>query len=187
MPYMKGAHLPRGLAARSTPRPRQAEPSSCMSDAPTSLGSDGGWAIEAVLARGEPVWFTAHGNSMRPLIMPGARLRIVPASGESLCAGDVALCRVQGRLLLHRVWRVRAEALWLRGDNQLSSQRVAHAQVLGRLDASEGGRLVLDGYTHFRRLGAARLVLARGLNRGYRASQRLLGPVRRVRRRLGPA
>ena len=68
-----------------------------------------GWAgryIEA-LGRGETVSFRPHGVSMRPRIESGDLCTVAPLAEGEPVVGDVVLCRVRGREVLHLVLAVR--------------------------------------------------------------------------------
>lgn len=82
--------------------------------------------LEEILKSGIPVGFKPQGYSMRPTILPGRDSVIVePIGGRQLKRGDVALFRrgldapmYPGMLVLHRVWRVRGEGIYMVGDNE---------------------------------------------------------------------
>lgn len=57
-----------------------------------------------VLASGKTLRFTAHGQSMRPLVQDGDILRVEKVGEFSLNVGDVVLClTMEDRLLAHRI------------------------------------------------------------------------------------
>lgn len=76
--------------------------------------------VEALLAAGQAVQLSPIGWSMYPLIVNGRdQVVIEPADASSLRRGDVALYRRDGgKLVLHRVLRVRGEGFYMVGDNQ---------------------------------------------------------------------
>ena len=55
------------------------------------------------LQQGATVNIRPRGNSMRPLIHSGQECVITPAVGQRIERGDVVLCKVRGRYLLHKV------------------------------------------------------------------------------------
>lgn len=55
------------------------------------------------LLEGQDVVFRPTGHSMRPRVQPGQQVRIVPATLETIDAGDVVFCRVNGQFYLHLV------------------------------------------------------------------------------------
>jgi hypothetical protein len=75
---------------------------------------------EALLRSGSTVQLPPTGWSMYPTIVPGRDQAVIaPAEGHAPRRGDVLLYRRDGGILvLHRVWRVRPQGLYLVGDNQ---------------------------------------------------------------------
>lgn len=62
------------------------------------------------LARGESVRLRVHGASMKPWLREQQKIRVRPIDGRRLRRGDVALFRrANGRMILHRVVRVRRD------------------------------------------------------------------------------
>ena len=64
------------------------------------------------LQRGETVTFRPRGNSMAPRIRSGQTVTLTPAINKHgeyrpIQMGDVVLCKVRGRLLLHKVTGIR--------------------------------------------------------------------------------
>src|SRR6185436_11145465 len=84
-----------------------------------------GWGraqlAEDLLRRGYKVRFRVMGTSMLPAIPPGSLLQIEPIAVEALRPGDVVLTHAWGRMVAHRVQRVRTGSdqptFILRGDN----------------------------------------------------------------------
>lgn len=72
-----------------------------------------------VMAHGGALWIRATGDSMRPAIAPGARVRLVPPCGASTVRpGAVVLARLpSGVTVLHRVISVDGRRVTLAGDN----------------------------------------------------------------------
>ena len=75
---------------------------------------------EALLRSGNTVQLPPTGWSMYPTIVPGRDQAVVaPIRGHVPRRGDVLLYRRDGGILvLHRVWRVRPQGLYMVGDNQ---------------------------------------------------------------------
>lgn len=63
------------------------------------------WAIQQ-LQRGQMVAIRPRGHSMRGLIADGQRVTLAPLQAGEPRVGDVVLCRVRGRTMLHRVHAV---------------------------------------------------------------------------------
>jgi hypothetical protein len=82
--------------------------------------------IEALLNAGTPVGFYPQGNSMHPTIVPGRDSVIVePLNDRKPKRGDVLLFRrpdnapvYPGKLILHRVCRVKKDGIYMVGDNE---------------------------------------------------------------------
>ena len=89
-----------------------------------------------LLAQGYGVRFRASGGSMRPAVCDGDVVTVAPAAGRSLAPGNVILYRSSDRLIAHRVVRIAAEGVLLRGDAMPACDApVSRAQVLGELVA----------------------------------------------------
>lgn len=66
----------------------------------------------AALMRGETITIKPRGNSMTPRIRSGQAVTVIPAIDEQgerrpIQMDDVVLCKVRGRLLLHKVTGIR--------------------------------------------------------------------------------
>ena len=55
------------------------------------------------LLRGETVSFRPTGNSMIPRIYSGQRVTLAPLETPTLAVDDIVLCKIKGRLILHKV------------------------------------------------------------------------------------
>lgn len=92
-----------------------------------------------LLSRGTSVRFKARGSSMRPFIMDGDFITVVPVSASQLRLGDVALYSGKtGALHAHRVITVTRRSgrivLVVRGDASMGQmERVASDHILGRV------------------------------------------------------
>ena len=93
--------------------------------------------MESKLLRdGKTVQTVINGYSMYPMLMPGRdSVILAPFEGEQPKRGDVVLYRRDGSILvLHRIWQVRQEGLYLVGDNQTETEGPLRIdQVRGRL------------------------------------------------------
>lgn len=78
-----------------------------------------GWADSAIarLSKGETVVIRPRGNSMYPLIKSGQRVILSPDI-SNIQAGDVVLCKVNGRQYLHLVKSIDANGRYLIGNNK---------------------------------------------------------------------
>ena len=81
--------------------------------------------IEKLLEEGNNLNIKPQGYSMYPVLIPGRDEAIIePVKGKRLRRGDVVLYRRDknvengGILVLHRIWKVKQEGIYLVGDNQ---------------------------------------------------------------------
>jgi hypothetical protein len=91
-----------------------------------------------LLSRGNSVRFKAHGSSMRPFIMDGDFITVVPVPASQLRLGDVAFYSGRtGALHAHRVLaptRGGRAVLVVRGDSSMGRmERVKSDHILGRV------------------------------------------------------
>lgn len=82
-----------------------------------------GWQdIEQLLSDGNAIRVKPQGYSMYPLFVPGRDEAIIsplPHPPAGIKRGDIVLYRRQGSILvLHRIWKIRREGIFLVGDNQ---------------------------------------------------------------------
>lgn len=92
--------------------------------------------IEQLLRDGNTVQTVINGYSMYPMLVPGRdSVILAPFQAEQPKRGDVVLYRRDNSILvLHRIWRVRQEGLYLVGDNQTEIEGPLRLdQVRGRL------------------------------------------------------
>lgn len=75
--------------------------------------------IGRLLAEGYEVRFTPSGVSMRPFI-EGGRDTVVLRQKEDVRVGDICLCKVGERFVLHRVIAVSENLVTLMGDGNLT-------------------------------------------------------------------
>lgn len=76
--------------------------------------------VEKILAAGSPVQVRPQGDSMYPLLVSGRDWAIIePVAGENCKRGNVVLYRRDGSILvLHRIWRKKADGFYMVGDGQ---------------------------------------------------------------------
>lgn len=81
--------------------------------------------IEKLLQEGNNLNIKPQGYSMYPVLVPGRdEVIIEPVRPEMLKRGDVVLYRRDkhvengGILVLHRIWKITSEGIYLVGDNQ---------------------------------------------------------------------
>ena len=76
--------------------------------------------LEKLLEENELVQITPEGYSMYPLVVPGRdQVILTKVNRERIRRGDVLLYRrPSGILVLHRVWKVRGDGIYMVGDNQ---------------------------------------------------------------------
>lgn len=94
--------------------------------------------IERLLLEGNTIQIKPKGWSMYPMMRPGRDEAVIAPLGEEvLKRGDVVLYRrVEDILVLHRIWKVTDDGLFLVGDNQVEVEGPIKAeQVKGRLSA----------------------------------------------------
>lgn len=94
--------------------------------------------IEQLLKDGKTVQTVINGYSMYPMLVPGRDSVILEPFGEEQPRrGDVVLYRRDGSILvLHRIWRIRQEGIYMVGDNQVQIEGPLRPdQIRGRLGA----------------------------------------------------
>jgi len=90
--------------------------------------------IIELLDKGNAVQFTPIGSSMCPLFAPNRDMAIVePVGDRKLKRGDIVLYRrVQGPLVLHRLYKVKNNQYYMVGDNQREIEGpLAREQIKG--------------------------------------------------------
>lgn len=98
--------------------------------------------IEEALELYDTIEIEPKGYSMYPFFVPGRDAAVIKKIGQHKCRrGDVLLFRrTDGRLVLHRLCKVRADGFYLVGDNQECIEGpILHEQVLGILIARVRG------------------------------------------------
>jgi len=93
--------------------------------------------VEARLRAGHPTELRVGGRSMEPFLAAGQRVLLEPCPDDALKRGDVAAFVRDGRLILHRIVAVDADAgmATLKGDNAAAAEVVATAEIMGRATA----------------------------------------------------
>lgn len=151
-------------------------------------------AWRAIAGAGVPVEVRVSGGSMRPLLVPGAVLTVLPCAPRDMRIGAVVIARgAGGRVVAHRLVGRRGDDLILRGDAlRAADPPVPAADVLGRAVSLRRGTVTIDLGTPLARAAGLALTraafLARGANAlrptAVRAVERSLAaaPVRWLRR-----
>jgi len=112
-------------------------------------------ALDLLVQAGSPTVLPVRGYSMWPTLRPGEQVEVRPPD-DRLAAGDIAVVRVGGRTVAHRVVAIRKHGagfdLRLKGDTNFTFDRgrVDRAQVAGVVEAvlrsgSPVNRLFLRG------------------------------------------
>lgn len=80
--------------------------------------------LENLLEENELVKIMPEGYSMYPLVVPGRdRVTLKKADPKGIRRGEVWLYRrPSGILVLHRVWKVRKDGVYMVGDNQSETE-----------------------------------------------------------------
>ena len=74
---------------------------------------------EQLLLEGKTIQLQPQGYSMYPMFIPDRDWAVIAPVSEKLHRGDVVLYRREGGILvLHRIYKIRSEGLYLVGDNQ---------------------------------------------------------------------
>ncbi len=108
-----------------------------------------------VLHRFGEVRFVAHGSSMVPSIYPGDLLTVRSEASSSACCGEIVLCLVGGRFLVHRLMRK-----WPESDRIVFATR---GDALAQEDPSVDGSQLLGRVISIMRRGKS-VDFSRGLN-----------------------
>lgn len=94
-----------------------------------------GWADRAIedLREGRQTWIRPRGNSMRPKVLSGARVRVAPISDpSSLTRGEIVLVKVNGNVYLHLVSAVDNARVQISNNRGRANGWVARSGVYGR-------------------------------------------------------
>ena len=106
-----------------------------------------------LMAEGREVSFTPLGNSMLPFIR-GGRDSVTLIANHNVKVGDMALVRIGGRYVLHRVIKADEKVLTLMGDGNIrGTEKCTRDDVLGTVVAIErNGRTIKPGNGRWWRL-----------------------------------
>ena len=110
--------------------------------------------IEQLLKDGHTVQTVINGYSMYPMLVPDRdRVILAPLQGYVPRRGDVVLYRRDNSILvLHRIWRVRQDGVYMVGDNQTEIEGpLRQDQIRGSLAAFiRNGKHVSVGNIYYR-------------------------------------
>ncbi len=84
------------------------------------------------LAAGKTVRFRPHGDSMSETIRPGELCTVEPIGERAVREGDVVLCEVGGRVVLHRVIEMKNGFYQIASDHRINGW-VERGAIHGRL------------------------------------------------------
>jgi hypothetical protein len=93
------------------------------------------WADRAIeeLRGGRETWIRPHGNSMRPKVLSGARVRVAPIEDpSSLARGEIVLVKVNGNVYLHLVSAADNARVQISNNRGRVNGWVARGAVYGR-------------------------------------------------------
>lgn len=84
----------------------------------------------------KPFWIPVWGNSMKPLLQDGDRVRVIPsasASGRTVSIGSLVLFsdNENGHLVVHRVVGIGRNVFYESGDRNLKTGQVSKSDILG--------------------------------------------------------
>ena len=86
------------------------------------------------LDQGKNVEFLLKGNSMRPFLRPGDKVRLTRDRERSLRVGEILLVRWKEKFILHRLVFASSRYLFLAGDNNLFQiERVDRSCMVARV------------------------------------------------------
>jgi hypothetical protein len=93
-----------------------------------------GWASAYIdrLRRGETVSFRPRGHSMKGKIKSGQLCTVEPSDPSSLCAGDIVLCKVNGREYLHLIKAIQGERFQIGNNRGRINGWVSAGAIFGR-------------------------------------------------------
>lgn len=93
-----------------------------------------GWATPyiAKLQRGETVQFRPRGNSMQGKVDSGQLCTVEPVDPATLRAGDIVLCKVNGRQYLHLVKAVQGRRFQIGNNRGVINGWVSASGIYGK-------------------------------------------------------
>ena len=78
--------------------------------------SDGSKTHVQLLLEGQTIKFRPHGNSMVPIVYSGQLVTVSPVFRD-IEVGDVVLCKVNGRQMLHKVTAIGSDGRYQISNN----------------------------------------------------------------------
>ena len=93
------------------------------------------WATHAIvrLAQGETVPLRPRGRSMVPVIAAGSHVRVAPLDSAAIVPGDIVLCHLPGRDVLHLVLDVGPQGYLVGNAQQDPHGWVARPAIFGKV------------------------------------------------------
>jgi signal peptidase len=109
------------------------------------------------LGQGKDVTIRVKGNSMRPFLTEGDRVKLKPFTIGELKKGAIVLAKLNGQMVLHRVVQYNKISIWLAGDqNLVVRELVGYPDVVATVTTLYRGEAVVDLNQQWRRqLGQA--------------------------------
>ena len=100
--------------------------------------------IRKILENGGTVSITNSGKSMLPLLREGRDIMIIKPLDRAPIKSDAVLFELNGKLILHRVTKVRADgSVITMGDSRLDSESITRDMIFGLLTAvKRDGKLI---------------------------------------------
>lgn len=112
---------------------------------------------EQMLRQGKKVEITVKGQSMRPFLLNGEKVTVVPVSSPGeLQKGTIILAKtLHGVTLLHRIHEVEDNLILMKGDGNIDqTEPVLPTDVLGIVSSIHRNGREISPYTLPRRIGA---------------------------------
>ena len=107
--------------------------------------------IEEVIQRDGQILDTTHGKSMEPMLKAGQNPIIISKVAKPLKKKDVILFRDKsGKVILHRIIKVKEDCFITRGDNMTVTETVAKSGVVGVLSGYYKGEKYIDCENNFK-------------------------------------
>lgn len=102
-------------------------------------------AIKEELRKSGRIVFTNKGRSMMPLLRQDRDLMVIETPDRPYRRLDAVLFeREDGRLILHRILKVKDGGYWIIGDNCSSGEYVKESSVLGLLTGIKRGKRTIS-------------------------------------------
>lgn len=90
--------------------------------------------VIACLNEGKNIVMYVQGNSMFPFLCNGDKVLLTPANKQTLAFGDIVLAKTQIGIILHRIIKLREDAITLAGDG--NAKQIEHTfrnEVFGKV------------------------------------------------------